>query len=46
MTTIKINYTPSGFDFPVNRKEDFATPEAATKFLTRMKRLYPDTKEI
>jgi|TARA_R110000823_G_scaffold102096_1_gene219091 hypothetical protein len=46
MTTIAINYTPSFSEKPVNRKEDFATPEAATKFLTRMKRLYPDTKEI
>ena len=47
MTTIAVNYTP---DYPgatpVNRKEEFATPEAATAFLTRMKKLYPDTKEI
>jgi hypothetical protein len=46
MTTIAINYTPSFSENPVNRKEEFATPEAATAFLTRMKKLYPDTKEI
>jgi hypothetical protein len=47
MPKIELNYTPNyPGATPVNRKHDFKTPEDATAFLERMKKLYPDTKEI
>lgn len=46
-TIISISYTPNYAGAKrVHRKHGFKTPEAATAFLTRMKKLYPDTKEI
>ncbi|MDP2687541.1 MAG: hypothetical protein Q8O62_09980 [Aequorivita sp.] len=47
MTTIKLSYTPNYAGANrVKRSHIFPTPEAATAFLDRMKRLYPDTKEL
>lgn len=47
MPKVSIQYTPnfSGAT-PVKRQHNFATSEAATQFLNRMKKLYPDTIEI
>jgi hypothetical protein len=46
-TTTTISYTPNyAGATKVNRQHQFKTPEEAAEFIKRMKRLYPDTKEI
>lgn len=45
--TIAIRYTP-GYDGakPVRRKHNFDSDQEAAKFLTRMKKMYPNTTEL